>query len=218
MPLTVTEISTQEAGRLSIMAGGLVQVPLSEIEMPQGQIEPSRAEATPPRCFVRRQGIIPTSLLGIDIPEPILSRSLALCGSHGLHKFCFGQGPVSEVNLGATVAQTSPGIIRSQLACSSIVSQRFVPPLLLHGKIPQPAVGTGVLRIERDDLSILSRGLRDLSEGEIHRPEVVVLRPIGGVQGNGLLVMHARLIAVPLLVGELCEAIVNGGIVRFQRY
>src|SRR5207249_134832 len=138
MPLTVTEISTQEAGRLSIMAGGLVQVPLSEIEMPQGQIEPSRAEATPPRCFVRRQGIIPTSLLGIDIPEPILSRSLALCGSHGLHKFCFGQGPVSEVNLGATVAQTSPGIIRSQLACSSIVSQRFVPPLLLHGKIPQP--------------------------------------------------------------------------------
>src|SRR5207249_39358 len=52
----VSELSSQEAGRLSVMAGGLVQVSLSEIEVSQGQIKPLRADATPPCCFVRRQG------------------------------------------------------------------------------------------------------------------------------------------------------------------
>ena len=73
-----------------------------------------------------------------------------------------------------------------------------------------------MLRIERDDLSVLRRRLRELSEGEIHWPDVVVLRPIGGIQGDGLLVIPARLINVPLLVGELCETVVNGGIIRIQ--
>src|SRR2546425_4858515 len=152
---TVPQLSGQEAGRLPVMAGGLVQVSPLEIEATKGQIEPSRADAMPPCRFIRRQCIVPAPPYGIDVSQPILSRPLALFGSRSHCELRFSRGPVSKLDVRAPQSQMGPAVIRFQLARSPIVSQGLVPAPLPRGEIRQPAVGTGVVQIEGQDLSIL---------------------------------------------------------------